>query len=126
MPQSGHESGLSIYKDDKIDQFSFAIGMKDLKSAFPRLSADWFDLLKKRVIDNGFTKKRFFDAVNYTIDNSPYPEPAIAQILNYDKKIKTFTYDEVLDHNNRFPNSMKDFKKLNNGKWIRIEDADKI
>ena len=31
--------------------------------------------------------KRFFDAVNYTIDNCIYPEPTIAQILSYDKKI---------------------------------------
>ena len=61
--------------------------MKELKSAFPKLSVEWYEILKKRLIEKGFTKQRFFDAVNYTIDNCIYPEPTIAQILSYDKKI---------------------------------------
>ena len=49
--QTGHDNEISIYKEEIIDQFTFAYGMKDLKSAFPKLSADWYDYLKKRIIE---------------------------------------------------------------------------
>jgi hypothetical protein len=126
LHQTGHSKEISVYHDEKIDQITFAHGMKDLKSAFPKLTADWYDLLKKRVIEKGFTKKRFFDAVNHTIDNCIYPEPTIAQILSYDVSVKSYTYNEILEFNNKMSGSMKDYICLKSGKWVRKADAEKF
>lgn len=117
---------ISIYKDVAIDQATFAHGIKDLKLAFPKLKPGWYDLLKRQVKEKGFTNKRFYDAVNYVIGNCIYPEPTIAQILRYDRIVKSFTYNEILELNNKNPGSMENYIRLQSGKWVKKTDAEKF
>lgn len=42
-----------------------------------------------------FTDQRFIDATNNLIKTCQYPEPTIANILGYDKKIKIYTWGEL-------------------------------
>lgn len=95
-------SELSLYTDDKLDQMTFAHGMKRIKQAFPKLPADWYDLLKERCKEKNFTKQQFYDAVNNLVDTCVYPEPTIAQILNWNQTVESFTYQEILDFTKTF------------------------
>ena len=65
--------------------------------AFPQLTPAYYDILLERIKDKGFTNKRLTDSVNNVIDNCPYPLPALANILSWDKKIKTFSYSQICD-----------------------------
>ncbi len=126
LPIGINQSNLSIYSDEALDQFTFAHGVKDLKSAFPKLTPGWYDLLKKRVKEKGFTKKRFYDSVNHTIDNCIYPEPTIAQILSFDVSVKAYSYYEILELNSKMPGIMSEYKALKNGRWVKKTDSEKF
>lgn len=113
---------ISIYNPGKVDAVHFAQGVRRLKAAFPKLQKSWFDLLDEMLDEVNFSNQKFKDAVMHLIKTCPYPEPTLASLLNYDKTVKSFTYEEVLEHNNRFPNTMRNFKEIEKGKWIRCED----
>jgi hypothetical protein len=57
----------------------------------------FFDLLAERIIANDFTGRRLKDAVNHVIDNFPYKELNVSDIVRYDRRIKLYTYSEVSD-----------------------------
>lgn len=63
-----------------------------LRAAFPKLSTDWFKVLLAQAADAGFTNERFTAAVNELIRTCEYPEPTIARILNFDRKITLLDY----------------------------------
>lgn len=58
-----------------------------------------FDLLKERFKENGFTNERLRDAINHVIDTYEGWDklPNIANFIQYDKKVKIYTYKELLD-----------------------------
>ena len=66
-------------------------------AAFPEVTSDFLIVLMDRLIDNGFTKERVRDAINKTIDTNPYRRPSIADIISYDRKVKTYGYNEIRD-----------------------------
>lgn len=116
---------ISLYKPGKVDPQTWAIGSKMLINAFPKLPIEWFDLLKSLISEENFSNQKFLDSVRHLIKTCPYPEPTIANLLSYDKTVKSHTYEEILEINSKYPDSMKYFKRLNSGKWVRIEDAEK-
>lgn len=67
-----------------------------IKIAFPKLPAEFYIILQERLIENGFSDERFKDAVSHVIDTHIYPQPQIAEFITYDKRIKLFTYQEML------------------------------
>ena len=67
-----------------------------LKEAFPSLSDGFYSILLERLKDNGFTNERVIDAINNCIDTCIYPTPTIAQILSWDKRVKTFTHSQIV------------------------------
>jgi len=46
--------------------------------------------------DEGFVDERLTDSVKHTIKTCVYPEPTIANFLNYDKNIKVYDYNQYL------------------------------
>ena len=72
-----------------------AKNMRKLQSAFPKQSKEFFNVLAERLIATGFTDQRLTDAVNNVIDNFQYKELNVSDIVQFDKKIRLYTYPEA-------------------------------
>lgn len=71
--------------------------VKKLRKAFPQVQADFTDVLLERAKEKNWTDERLTDAVNNLIDTCQYPTPTLANVLSFDKRIKTYTYNEMCD-----------------------------
>lgn len=76
----------------------------DIKAAFARLHGNYPTMtpmfwteLRSQVIKCGFTKQRLFDAVDYVIQTNPYKEIRIAEVLNFGRGTKLYTYEQMCD-----------------------------
>jgi len=86
---------VSLYGEGNVSAETFTIGAARIKQAFPKLPIGWYKILETMIDEENFTDKRFADSVNNLIKTCPFPEPTIANILGYDKKVKIYTYNEV-------------------------------
>ena len=66
------------------------------KSAFPALQASFFDVLIPMLKECSFSDERLLNSVKNVIKTCVYPTPTIANFLSYDKKIKLYSYDDML------------------------------
>jgi hypothetical protein len=86
------------------------------------MQSEFFIILSDRLMANGFTNQRLIDAVNFVIDNNPYPEIMPGAVLGYDKRIKLKTYAEIVNEGNRnypsAPGKMFEFYK----RYKKIEE----
>jgi len=96
----GNSMELSIYKD-KLTEVNIDNQIKKLKLAFPALEPGFYLLLKEGLRLYNFTDQRLYDAINNCIYTCIYPTPTIANIIQFDKKIKLFSYREVLEQNDK-------------------------
>lgn len=64
---------------------------------FPKF-AGTISILKERLKANGFNDERLKAAVNHVIDTYTGfgKEPNIADFIQYDKKVKVYTYNEII------------------------------
>lgn len=92
--QCNHE--ISIYHGEIANPTIIAQQSAKIQVAFPSLDKLFFTILTERVIKNGFTEQRLKDATEYLIDNFKYPKPSIAEIINFDKKLKLYSHNEVV------------------------------
>ena len=53
------------------------------------------EILTERLLANGFTEQRLKDAIADVIDNFKYKIPNIADIIQFDKRVKLYTYNEA-------------------------------
>jgi len=70
--------------------------VKKIKNAFPALPSGFYDILTDRIKDLNFSDERFMDSVNNLIDTCIYPQPTIANIISWDKRIKLYNYQEIV------------------------------
>lgn len=70
--------------------------MNKLRAAFPEMGADFFNILTERFVKNRFSDERLKDAVSHVIDNFHYKKLNVADLVEFDKVQKLFTYKEVL------------------------------
>jgi hypothetical protein len=96
--EKGTHFELSVYSGELTKPVIVEMTIK-IRQTFPSLPVGFFDILSDRLVANNFTDKRLRDAVEYTIDNCIYPTPTIAQFISFDKRIKLYTYDQVLKLN---------------------------
>jgi hypothetical protein len=96
ITQEQNNYSLSVYNDN-LDPKNAACEVSRLKLAFPALEVGFFDVLLERIKENGFTDKRLRDAVNNLVDNFVYPTPTIANIISFDKRVKLYSYTQMLD-----------------------------
>jgi len=100
-----------------------------LKQSFPALGSGFYDIFMDRIKDNGFSDERLTDAVNHVVDTCIYPQPTIAQFLNFDVRIKIYNYSEYVQFvtENRNPDSMKAVRIAGKEKpmFAKIEDIEK-
>lgn len=86
-----------------------------IEIAFPSLPTEFHKLFQQRIKDKGFTDKRLTDAVNNVIDTCVYPQPTIANFLNYDKNVEIYTYYQMVEMNNETRNPFQYFTKIDIG-----------
>lgn len=103
--------------------------VKLIKAAFPDLPAEFYDVFQARIKANGFTDGRLRDAVANVIDSCIYPKPTVAQFLSFDRRIKIFTYEQMLgklkDYGEDIWRSYRAIKLSGLPKkvWIHINDV---
>lgn len=78
---------------------------------FPKLEKEFFIILTERILKNKFTEQRLKDSISYLIDNFKYQTPSIADIINFDKKVKLYSYNEILMLISRDEARFEDFHK---------------
>lgn len=111
---------MSLYIDKPADKITMMQEVKKLIAAFPEMTSDFIILLVDRLTENNFTEQRVKDAINNIIDTNPYKRPAIADIISFDRKVKTYSYNEMVAMCNQYRTS-EDFKIVELGgkkRWI--------
>jgi hypothetical protein len=89
---------LSIYGLGEVSALTLAACVSEIKKAFPELPNGWYDVLEKMLDGEGFTNERLIDATKALIRTCPYPKPTIANLIGFDKRVKVYTYPELLEH----------------------------
>lgn len=124
------ELSLSIYSG-KLSTKVIIDNVKKIKQAFPSLPNGFYDILSDRLKNCNFSDERINDAVNNVIDNCVYPQPTIAQFISFDRRIKLYTYEEMINKVNGFGvkvwedyQSVK-FPDRDKPVWVSIDDIKK-
>lgn len=102
-----------------------------IKAAFPSLPIEFYTILKDRIKENQFSNEKFIAAVNYVIDNCIYPTPTIANFLQFDEKVKFYTYNQFLKLVHENKNAGKQYKPCivkftKKPMWAHINDIEKF
>lgn len=87
---------ISVFSGQIATEDEMKSEVKKLMAAFPEIKTDFLIVLFDRMIDKKFTKERVREAINNVIDTNPYQRPSIADIVSFDRKIKVYTYSEIL------------------------------
>lgn len=119
-------STLSIYTGE-LSQEVVAKGVARLKAAFPAIPREFYTLLIERLKEKGFSSERFMSSVNNLIDNYQYPNPTMANILSFDKRVKIYCYSEMANIVTSGSLTQDSFSKLKiNGKlfWVKASDKE--
>jgi len=87
---------LSIYESEPPTQQGLIAAMKKLKSAFPALEKEFYEILADRARENKICDSRLLASVNHVIDTCVYPTPTIANFTSYDKRVRLFTYEQYV------------------------------
>lgn len=114
MRPEGNKSAecISLYVGNPITSQTEKKGVDILAEAFPTLKAGFFEVLHEMLIDERFTEARFMDAVKNVIKTCVYPTPTIASILNWDKSLRLYDYQELLDLRQTDENTWSRFFQL--------------
>lgn len=102
---------ISIY-DDELTTENIITGTIKLKKSFPALPKEFFDVFADRIKNNNFTDKRLNDSINHVIDNCIYPTPTIAQFISFDKRIKLYTYYDMIKMNDKTQGVFSQFRPI--------------
>ena len=107
---------ISLYGEGEVSSKVLANCFIDLQQAFPKLPVGWYNILEKLLDTEKFTDKRLMDATNNLIKTCIYPEPTIANILGYDKKMRLYTYEEAINKNG---GNFNGWDKKEDGLWYK-------
>ena len=118
---------ISIYQDEIAPAEIIAYETTKIQVAFPKINTAFTAILSERLVANGFTTQRLIDAVSYLIDNFKYQTPSIADIINFDRKVKLYSYNEVVEFVTSDKGTFDDFYKHWIGEtlyWVKKSDAE--
>ncbi|MCL1936858.1 MAG: hypothetical protein FWF52_00475 [Candidatus Azobacteroides sp.] len=117
------ELSISAYSDGLAEKKEIATGIAKLCAAFPKMEQGFWSILTERIVVNNFTKKRMRDAVGYVLDNFRYKELNISDIIQFDKRIKLYSYYDVYRMTGQVPHP--DFEKREiNGNSFYVKKTD--
>ena len=115
-------SEISFYRGEIATKQEVFSELKKLKAAFQDVNDDFIIVLIDRLTANGFTKKRVQDAIGKIIDTCVYPKPRVADIISFDKRVKTYSYSEVATKCSQFKPAFESYERVEiDGKWRYIE-----
>lgn len=128
MVNKGSHFELSIYSGElTAEGLAKAVGR--LSKAFPGLTEGFHDVFADRIKEIGFSNDRLMDAVNHVIDNCQYPQPTIAQFIGFDKRVKMYDYQQIVNMNSddgEYPRKVfKYFSRLESGFYANNKDIEK-
>lgn len=93
------DNRLSLYEDAPATDDDYRNAAQKLSIAFTfedrEAAGKFIALLMQRLKANGFTAARLRDAVNHVIDKFRFKTINIADVVDYDRTAKTYTYDEM-------------------------------
>ena len=111
---------MSVYRPEQTT-LCIIEQVKKIKLAFPSLPAGFYDILTDRIRDLKLPDEQLIDAVNNLIDTCIYPNPTIASILSWDRRIKLYTYRDIVQLVNQYGRNVWD-----NYKRVIIDGQDKF
>lgn len=91
---------ISVYSGKQLTKKVWDNGIAQIRAAFPNLKDDWYNLLTAKIRDKKFTVQQFVDAVDNLITNCKYPNPQIADLLNYQKGVRIISRQRFLTEAN--------------------------
>ena len=100
-------NSVSIYHGELTTQCVIK-QVKKVKSAFPALPDGFYKVLTDRIKELNFSDDRLIDAVNNMIDTCVYPTPTIANLISWDKRIKLYNYQQIIELVNQYGASVWD------------------
>lgn len=105
--------------------------MLDLAAGFEKMNSQMPRLIIDRMIANGFTCRRAMDAVAHVLDTYDRwdKSPSVADFINYDRRIKTKSYGELVKAASEGTASWDDYRPIDVGnevpRWAKIDDIEK-
>lgn len=95
MQKEDTTNEISLYTDEIPTSSEIATQVVKLKHCFPDVDEGFVIMLIDRISANRFTKQRLHDAIAHVVDTCHYQRPMIAEIVSFDRKVKTYTYTEM-------------------------------
>jgi len=92
---------MSVYSGE-LTKEAIAQSVLLIESAFPDLDDSYYNILKLMIKESKMSDNRLFDAVKHVIRTCVYPRPAIANFLQYDKRVKLYNYNGYMDLINKY------------------------
>ena len=68
-----------------------------MQQCFPQTPPGLILILSQRIVDKKMPAAQVTDAVNNLIDNFKYPVPTVADVVGWDKKVRVYTHQEIVD-----------------------------
>lgn len=89
---------ISIYQGGALTEKKVIEKTGEILVAFPKIEPQMISLLRKRFKANGFNDQRMNDAIDHVIDHYTGFDklPAIADFISYDRKIKHYSYEDLM------------------------------
>jgi hypothetical protein len=88
-------TAMSLYDDTPATEADVVTAVTRLAAVFPAPHPQFYNLLAERIIASRMKAEQLKDAVNNLIDNHPYREFRIAELLAHDNTVRLYTYSEV-------------------------------
>lgn len=110
---------VSVFAGGQASVAQIATSVRKLSTAFPQMSAEFFNLLTERITKTGMTAQRLDFAINRVIDNFTYKQLTIADVLNVDVKCRILSYAQMCDETSKRGASTDEYAP------VYIGDADR-
>jgi hypothetical protein len=95
LTQSSTSNEISLYQDELATASDLKSELVKLTVTFPEIDNNYIIILADRIKEHKFTKQRLHDAIAHVVDTCHYKRPMIAEIVSFDRKIKTYSYLEM-------------------------------
>jgi hypothetical protein len=125
------ENEISIYRGSLISDENIVKYSIKIRQAFSSLPPEFYGILLEMAKEEKFTDERFRDAVHHVIKTCIYPTPTIAQFISFDKKVKLFTYEDMVKKTEEFgPGIWDSYKPIQfpdriKKTWVHVDDIKK-
>lgn len=87
---------ISVYEGGECSVPNIVLQVARLKKAFPQAPKEFYEILGERIKDKLIPDERLKDSVDNLIDNYHYPIPTIADVIGFDKRVKLFSYRDMV------------------------------